>query len=1283
MCLALLALLSTTFSSHAAYLRADFNLDGTVDTNDLALWQANQGRVSSVPRPETVLTPSLRVTPDRRTVLSGENITLAASGGTSTVHWAFVKNPAGGNLTATTGVSVAYVAGNTSSNVDIIQAWDADNLLTRTFMNVISASEVASLGKAIIVAGGKSLDDPVWLATDYVSDKAFNVLRYRGFSRENIQYLSFDPEQDADGNGLLDDIDYSSAFTNVAETFTNWVGNASQLFVYLADHGSDASGQGYFRLNGTEILSATNLDTWLDGLQDTYGMDIIVVMDFCYSGSFVDELSYGGPASRIVLASASSNELTYFIAGGAVSFSDSFWSGILQGLDVKGSYDLASVSMDSFQQSVIEDGAGGSNTVGRFVGATFIAGKDYPIIGSVLGVQLLSEGTTATLWADDIESYYPVERVWCTIIPPSHNPNTNNGIPVVNIPEIDLVYDNTLGRFQNSFSGFSEQGTYKVNFYAQDIWGSVSPPKPTSVIQAGVDERLILVSAGTTNDANWANRDSMARTVYQTFIARQLTPERIFYMTAVTNQDVTGDGSNDVDNLVTLANFNFAFTNWATNASVTTVYLIGSDTNAEFRLNSTQSISAAFLDTVLDVFQSTSRTVNVVMEFPNSGNYVSQLVPPAGKERISIASAKAGQTNVTESSGLLSFTGHFMSHVVSGRKIGDAYKLARSSIRLASGAVRQTAQLDDDGDGIPDEKNVDGLIAVNRYFGAAFVTGDDAPSIGSVVSNIIIGTSTSVVLWAKDVLDVNGISNVWAIITPPSFSGGPLPQTNLTYNPVNSRYEIVYDELSETGTYAVTFYAQDTQGNISPPYQTLMFDADAFEVDDTAEIASIMEVGDTQTNHNFHTETDEDWIRFYAVSGQVYEITAEQQGENIDLALDLYFEESDGSLTPVDLGVDLFGSGIGEFEQTSVLSNAPSGFYLIRVFSADSNLFGADSDYDVTINVPVGGGNLIVIAVNKLNSAVAISGSSVQIDGGTASNFVSANNLSFVNIAAGTRNVKVNVPAGFYPEEDPAASNQAQNVNNITYGNPRNKGVANDAWQTVTFQFVPMTRASGQVRDQITGEWLSGVKLSFRATSGIISNIIYDGYPNSAVYENLWFSSTNGSFPTNVVLPTVNYNLTLSKAGYSNAVFNGVIASPAVNSIQSLGVRYMTPVDTNGNGIADSWENSYFGGSNVVANEDADNDGVNNRDEYRTGTIPTNSASVLEVDSILNANGFILTWPVAQGRAYRAVGIDSLISNNWSVVGGPWTAAVGQSSMVYTNPTVATGRYHRVEALVP
>ena len=61
-----------TASAQAGYWRADFNLDGVVDSNDLALLQANMGRRSMVPNPEVILTNVLIVTPDRKTVLQGE-----------------------------------------------------------------------------------------------------------------------------------------------------------------------------------------------------------------------------------------------------------------------------------------------------------------------------------------------------------------------------------------------------------------------------------------------------------------------------------------------------------------------------------------------------------------------------------------------------------------------------------------------------------------------------------------------------------------------------------------------------------------------------------------------------------------------------------------------------------------------------------------------------------------------------------------------------------------------------------------------------------------------------------------------------------------------------------------------------------------------------------------------------------------------------------------------------------------------------------------------------------
>jgi len=57
-------------------------------------------------------------------------------------------------------------------------------------------------------------------------------------------------------------------------------------------------------------------------------------------------------------------------------------------------------------------------------------------------------------------------------------------------------------------------------------------------------------------------------------------------------------------------------------------------------------------------------------------------------------------------------------------------------------------------------------------------------------------------------------------------------------------------------------------------------------------------------------------------------------------------------------------------------------------------------------------------------------------------------------------------------------------------------------------------------------------------------------------------------------------------------------------------------IDMNGNGMADSWEIKYFGGTNVPGGgpfEDWDGDGVCNLDEYVSGTDPTHADSCLKI----------------------------------------------------------------------
>ena len=236
------ASISTNQVGHIGYLQADFDLDGVVSTNDLAIWTANQGHMTYVTNGETILSLALTVSPSRKTLLPGSPLVFSATGTTGAVNWAMVKNPSGGTVTISNDTSAVYQAGYVSNCVDVVEAWDGEGRIGRAYVNVISAEYMARAGKAIVIAGQKSLDDPLWPVTDYLGDMAYNTLLYRGFSKDNIWYLNPVINQDVDGNGQYDDISRPTTLANVAYTFTNWAVNPDQMFIYLVDHGGSSSG---------------------------------------------------------------------------------------------------------------------------------------------------------------------------------------------------------------------------------------------------------------------------------------------------------------------------------------------------------------------------------------------------------------------------------------------------------------------------------------------------------------------------------------------------------------------------------------------------------------------------------------------------------------------------------------------------------------------------------------------------------------------------------------------------------------------------------------------------------------------------------------------------------------------------------------------------------------------------------------------------------------------------------------------------------------------------------
>lgn len=149
-------------------------------------------------------------------------------------------------------------------------------------------------------------------------------------------------------------------------------------------------------------------------------------------------------------------------------------------------------------------------------------------------------------------------------------------------------------------------------------------------------------------------------------------------------------------------------------------------------------------------------------------------------------------------------------------------------------------------------------------------------------------------------------------------------------------------------------------------------------------------------------------------------------------------------------------------------------------------------------------------------------------------------------------------------------------------------------------------------------------------------------------------------------------------------VTNWITPPPQMSNVVALGTTVFagnyTIVDTNNNGIADSWERQYFGSASATrtALTDTDGDGMSDYGEFLAGTNPTNAASVLHflTPAVQNTGAVRFDWPTVPGRSYRVTSSDSSLTN-WSPA-ADWTRANGGILSFTTNVTNGS-RFYRLE----
>lgn len=338
--------------------------------------------------------------------------------------------------------------------------------------------------KAIIVAGGgpstETWRNNIWEHTLICANYAYRSLQYQGYRNEDIYYLNH-VDVDVDYDGVYDN-DNDATIGNLYYAINTWArdeeNHADELLVYMVDHG----GIGTFRMRHDETLYASDLDDWLDELQQTMEGKFIVIYEACRSGTFASLLDPPPEKERIILISAS-DENAFLLKNGRHSFSYMFWASIFGGYLLKDSFTFAQDMMVDYQTAALD--VNGNGILNEKEDLTLVSqvaigiGKsvssDMPLIENATVSESSDDITILNLEVSSVTDNDNIAEVWVVIIPPCFDPDGPDG-PITDLPTVILQKNADDSSYKGISNIFIQKGVYRINFYASDMQGFYSLP---------------------------------------------------------------------------------------------------------------------------------------------------------------------------------------------------------------------------------------------------------------------------------------------------------------------------------------------------------------------------------------------------------------------------------------------------------------------------------------------------------------------------------------------------------------------------------------------------------------------------------------------------------------------------------------------------------------------------------------------------------------------------------------------------------------------------------------
>jgi hypothetical protein len=315
----------------------------------------------------------------------------------------------------------------------------------------------------IVSGGGDYFGNPIIAQTKALADRAFLTCLVRGYTAAEVFYLSAFDDWSRHPN-----VDAQATTQTFWSAIDTWSSGTARLLIYLIDHGkyNSTTGNWYFRLNPNDDISARDLDAHLDALQNRTNCDVILIVDCCYAGGFVQQCRPPAGKRRIVIAATTPTDLAIYTPPvGSESFSFYFLSFAFMGSTLKDCFDYARLSFAAIGNPagqvpwMDDDGDGDSDKwdggEGHLARQHVLGyggfGSNAPTILSVATTQTVAYDRPAQLWARlDEAASTSTSEVWAIVV--SKTTTYVAGQPVTNLTRVNLAYNSSLKRWQATWT---------------------------------------------------------------------------------------------------------------------------------------------------------------------------------------------------------------------------------------------------------------------------------------------------------------------------------------------------------------------------------------------------------------------------------------------------------------------------------------------------------------------------------------------------------------------------------------------------------------------------------------------------------------------------------------------------------------------------------------------------------------------------------------------------------------------------------------------------------------